>query len=203
MFFGTPLRCDQWVSLRPPCDQRHRFVGSVLWQPTYAKGLSSTVARQLLNAWSISTIITAARGQPYNANIGTSILGSAIAGDGGMTRAEVSTFAGPTGGRVSWLARNPFNLPNLTNVDFRLGRRFSSTKCTGSTLSLMHLTCSTTPWSAAVNTTAYTYCGPGIGACAGHTNGCLLPAPSFGSRSTTSGTLYGARQLQFGARFSF
>jgi hypothetical protein len=41
------------------------------------------------------------------------------------------------------------------------------------------------------------------GACSTHTNGCLLPSPSFGSVSTTSGALYGARQLQFGARFEF
>jgi len=57
-----------------------------------------------------------------------------------------------------------------------------------------------------VNTTAYSYAAPvasGSGSCLGHTNGCLIPSPSFGSVSTTSGALYGAGQLQFGARFEF
>jgi len=187
-------------------DQRHRFVGSVIWEPSYGKDLSSAVVRQLLNGWSVSTIVVAATGQPYNANIGTSILGSAIAGDGGMTGAEVSTFAGPTGGRVSWLARNSFNLPNLTNVDFRLGRgiTFHEKYRLNFVVDAFNLFNHTIV--SAVNTTAYTYSGPtitGTGPCLGHTNGCLVPSPSFGSRSTTSSLLYGARQLQFGARFNF
>src|ERR1700674_1787973 len=187
-------------------DQRHRFVGSVIWEPSYGKDVSSAVVRQLLNGWSVSTIVVAATGQPYNANIGTSILGSAIAGDGGMTGAEVSTFAGPTGGRVSWLARNSFNLPNLTNVDFRLGRgiTFHEKYRLNFVVDAFNLFNHTIV--SAVNTTAYTYSGPtitGTGPCLGHTNGCLVPSPSFGSRPTTSSLLYGARQLQFGARFNF
>jgi hypothetical protein len=147
--------------------------------------------------------VVAATGQPYNANIGTSILGSAISGDGGMTGAEVSTFAGPTGGRVSWLARNAFNLPNFTNVDFRLGRGFYFHEKFRLNFVVDAFNLFNSTIVGSVNTTAYAYSGPGIGACAGHTNGCLLPSSSFRSRSTTSSLLYGARQLQFGARFSF
>ena len=120
-----------------------------------------------------------------------------------MTGAEVSTFASATGGRVSWLARNPYNLPNFTNIDFRLGRGVTFREryrldFTADAFNLFNSTIVT-----AVNTTAYTYTGPGVGACAGHTNGCLLPSSTFGSRSTTSGALYGARQLQMGVRFEF
>ncbi len=206
-FFGTDgvldpynLKGDYSYS---DLDQRHRFVGSVIWQPRYAKGLSSAIARQLLNGWFVSSIVVAATGQPYGALIGTSILGTAIAGDGGMTGAEVSTFAGPTGGRVSWLARNPYKLPNFTTVDFRLGRGFSF----GEKYKLDFLVDAFNLFNStivsSVNTTAYTYSGPNVGPCASHTNGCLVPSASFGSRSTTSGALYGPRQLQFGARFSF
>jgi len=42
-----------------------------------------------------------------------------------MTGAEISTFAGPTGGRAGWLARNPSTLPSITDVDFRVGRSFA------------------------------------------------------------------------------
>ena len=206
-FFGTDgvldpynLKGDYSYS---DLDQRHRLVGSIVWQPRYASGLSRAVVRQLLNGWSASTIVVAATGQPYGALIGTSILGTAIPGDGGMTGAEVSTFAGPTGGRVSWLSRNPYNLPNFTNVDFRLGRGFSFREKYKLDFVVDAFNLFNSTIVSSVNTTAYTYSGPNVGACAGHTNGCLLPSASFGSRSTTSGALYGPRQLQLGARFSF
>jgi hypothetical protein len=206
-FFGTDGILDPYNLkgdyARSDLDQRHRFVGSVLWQPTYAKNLSSAVARQLLNDWSISTIVLAATGQPYTATIGTSVLGTALPGDGGMTGAEVSTFSGPTGGRVSWLARNSFNLPNVTNVDFRLGRGFSFREKYHLNFVVDAFNLFNHTIVSGVNTTAYGYSGPGIGACSGHANPCLVPSPSFGSRTTTSGVLYGARQLQFGARFNF
>jgi hypothetical protein len=209
-FFGTDGVLDPYNLKRDysysDLDQRHRFVGSIIWEPTYAKSLSNVFARHLLNEWSLSSIITAATGQPYNANIATFTPPSAVPGDGGMTGAEVSTFASATGGRVSWLARNSFNLPNLTNVDFRLGRgiTFHEKYRLNFVVDAFNLFNHTIV--SAVNTTAYTYSGPsttGTGPCLGHTNGCLVPSPSFGSRSTTSSLLYGARQMQFGARFNF
>lgn len=202
-FFGTDGVLDPYNFKRDysysDLDQRHRFVGSLIWEPSYAKAFSNAFARQLLNGWSTSTIVVAATGQPYNANIINSTLGSAVPGDGGMTGAEVSTFATATGGRASWLARNSFNLPNFTNVDFRLGRSFSFREKYRLNFVVDAFNLFNSTIVSAVNTSAFSYSG----ACAGHTNGCLVPSPSFGSRSTTSGTLYGPRQLQFGARFSF
>ena len=206
-FFGTDGVLDPYNLKRDysysDLDQRHRFVGSVVWEPMYARDFSSKAARQLLDGWNVSAIVTAATGQPYGANIGTSILGSALPGDGGMTGAEVSTFAGPTGGRASWLKRNPYNLPNFTTIDFRFGRTFAFAERYRLNFSVDAFNLFNSTIVSAVNTTAYTYAGPGVGACTGHTNGCLLPSSSFGSVSTTSGALYGARQLQFGARFEF
>jgi hypothetical protein len=204
-FFGTDGILDPYNLKRDyalsDLDQRHRFVGSIIWEPTYAKGFSNTFARHLLNEWSMSTIVTTATGQPYSASIATFTPAGAV--DGGMTGAEVSTFASATGGRVSWLARNPFNLPNFTNVDFRLGRAISFHEKYRLSLVVDAFNLFNQTIVSAVNTTAYTFSGPGKGACVGHTNGCLLPSTSFGSRTTTSGVLYGARQMQFGARFSF
>jgi hypothetical protein len=206
-FFGTDGVLDPYNFKRDysysDLDQRHRFVGSLIWEPSYAKSFSNAFARQLLNGWTTSTIVVAATGQPYNANIINSTLGSAVPGDGGMTGAEVSTFATATGGRVSWLARNSFNLPKFTNVDFRLGRSFWFREKYRLNFVVDAFNLFNSTIVSAVNTSAFSYSGPGIGACAGHTNGCLVPSPSFGSLSTTSGTLYGPRQMQFGARFSF
>ena len=111
-FFGTDDVLDPYNLHKDysysDLDQRHRFVGSIVWQPSYGKNFSSAVARQVVSGWTVSGIVTAATGQPYNAYISNSTLYStAFTGvDGGMTGAEVSTFASPVGGRVSWLPRN-------------------------------------------------------------------------------------------------
>ena len=211
-FFGTdgvldPYNFKQDYSYSD-LDQRHRFVGSVVWQPRYGRKVSNAFVRTLLSDWSASTIVTAATGQPYNANIGTSVLTpggyNPLPGDGGLTGAEVSTFAGPTGGRISWQARNLYNLPNFTNVDLRLGRGFTFHERYKLNFVADAFNAFNSTIISGVNTTAYNYSAPGVpGACSTHSNGCLIPSPSFGSVSTTSGALYGARQLQFGARFEF
>ena len=206
-FFGTDgildpynLRGDYSYS---DLDQRHRFVGSVIWQPTYEKRFDSKFAKQALGGWSMSGIVVAATGQPYGANIGTSVLGLAIPSDGGLTGAEVSTFAGPTGGRASWLPRNPHNLPNFTNIDFRMGKGISFKEKYKLDFMVDAFNLFNSTIVSSVNTTAFNYSAANSGACAGHTNPCLVPSSTYGSRSTTSGALYGPRQLQVGARFSF
>ena len=205
-FFGTDGVLDPYNLNRDyshsDLDQRHRFVGSIIYQPYFGR-IDNALKRQLVNGWSISGIGTVATGQPYSPQIGTSILGSALPGDGGMTGAEVSTFAGPTGGRASWIARNGYNLPNFNTVDFRLGRAISFAERYRLNFMVDAFNAFNSTIVGGVNTTAFTYSGPGVGSCAGHANGCLLPSSSFGTRSTTSGSLYGARQLQFGARFDF
>ena len=205
-FFGTdavlnPYNLKEDYSYSD-LDQRHRFVGSVVWQPRYAKDFSNAVARQALDGWNISAIVTSATGQPYTAMIGTTSLYPGAV-DGGMTGAVVSTFASATGGRASWLARNSFNLPNYTNIDFRFGRTIRFAEKYGLTFSVDAFNLFNSTIVSAANTTAYTYSGPGVGVCAGHTNGCLIPSSTFGTVSATTGSLYGARQLQFNARFEF
>jgi hypothetical protein len=207
-FFGTdsvldPNNFKQDYS-RSDLDQRHRFVGSVVWQPTYGKHFSSAIARQLADGWTASGIVASATGQPFAANIGSTFLAPAPGGvNGGMTGAEVSTFASATGGRASWLARNPSTLPRYTNIDFRMGRSISFREKfrLNFTVDAFNLFNATIIGQA--NLTAFNFSKAGAGACAGHTNGCLVPSSSYGSPTVTSGSLYGARQMQFGARFEF
>ena len=215
-FFGTDGVLDPYNLKQDyansDLDQRHRFVGSIVWEPTYAKSISNAFVRELANGWDASAIITAATGQPYGANIGTSVItppgvtGSPV--DGGLTGGVVSTFASPTGGRVSWLARNPYFMPNITNVDFRLGRGFTFHEKYNLAFSVDAFNLFNKTIVTAVNTTAYTYAAPSSAAGAScpssvHTSGCLIPSSTFGTVSTTSGLLYGARQLQINAKFNF
>jgi hypothetical protein len=100
-------------------------------------------------------------------------------------------------------------MPSFTDIDFRLGRSFTYHDKYRLDLDADAFNLFNSTIVSAVNTTAYNYLAPGVGACAGHTNGCFVPnlsttgAPIFGSWNTTSGALYGARQLQVGLRFEF
>jgi TonB dependent receptor len=206
-FFGTDGVLDPYDLNRDysysDLDQRHRFVGSVVWQPAYARNLQNRILRQVADGWSTGAIVTVATGQPYNSFISTSILGNAIPGDGGLTGAEVSTFAGPTGGRAAWLGRNSYNLPNFSNVDFRLGRGITFTERLRLDFMVDAFNLFNSTIVGGVSTNAFSYADAGKPGCVGHANACLIPLSTFGSRSSTSGTLYGPRQLQFGARLDF
>jgi Carboxypeptidase regulatory-like domain/TonB dependent receptor len=212
-FFGTDDVLDPYNLKRDyghsDLDQRQRVVGSILWRPTYAKGMPSAVARQVLNGWTASAIISASTGQPYAANVSNSVItppgltaGSGPV-DGGLTGAEVSTFASPVGGRVSWLPRNPYNLPDLKDIDFRLGRGITFKEKYKLDFSADAFNLFNSTEVTAANTSAYSYLKPGSGACTGHTNGCLAPISTFGAPTTTTSLLLGPRQLQINARFEF
>jgi hypothetical protein len=204
-FFGTDGVLDPY-NLREDyansdIDQRHRFVSSVVWTPSYAKKFSSRAARTLADGWSLSSIVTVGTGQPYSATIGTFTPPGSV--NGGMTGAVVGTFASSTGGRAAWLPRNSYNLPRWTSVDFRIERAFTVREryrfaILADAFNLLNNTI-----VSSVNSQGYTELNPGSGSCAGHANACLVPFPNFQSRTITSSSVFGARQLQIGARFNF
>jgi hypothetical protein len=207
-FFGTDGVLDPY-NLKgdysnSDLDQRHRFVTSVIWNPSYGKKFSSKAARMAVDNWSVSGIITAGTGQPYSSLIGNFTPTGAVPGDGGMTGAEVGTFASGIGGRAAWLPRNSNNLPRWGNVDFRLSRAFAVRERYRLAIVADAFNLFNSTIVSAVNTQAYTESNAGSsGVCATHANACLVPFPSFQSRTTTSSSVFGARQLQLGARFTF
>lgn len=190
-------------------DQRHRFVGSIVWTPNYAHGMSSAFARQLLDGWAVSTIITASTGLPYSATIGGSTLGNGGV-DGGLTGGVVGTNASAINGRALWLARNSYSLPTWANMDFRLARAFTihekySLEFRAEAFNLFNSALvqdvnsegyTFTAASASAASACYTGTHPGV-------SGCFVPFPAFQTPTTTSGVLYGARQMQLGFRFGF
>ncbi|SPE34590.1 conserved hypothetical protein [Candidatus Sulfopaludibacter sp. SbA3] len=178
-------------------DQRHRFVANGVWMPTIG-GLKSQAAKYVLNGWAFSTIVTLSTGQPVTPFIS----GTASPLDGGLTAGEASN-ANPTAGRAAWLPRNSYTAPGFHNVDFRIGRQFTFTErlklsLIGEAFNLFNHTN-----VSSLNTTGFTFSAAGSGACAGHTNGCMVPNPAFLAPTATSNLIWGARQLQLSARLTF
>jgi hypothetical protein len=120
-----------------------------------------------------------------------------------MTGGVIGTSASNSGGRASWLPRNSFTLPSWTNFDFSVARTITIRERLGLELRADAFNLFNNTIVLGVNTTAYSFSAAGSGACAGHVNGCMIPNASFQNITTTSGSLYGARQLQFGARLNF
>jgi Carboxypeptidase regulatory-like domain/TonB dependent receptor len=181
-------------------DQRHRVVGDLVWMPGFAKKLSSPPARMLLDGWMLSTIVVVGTGQPVTASLNGFPSG---APDGGVTGGETNNSGTGTGGRAPNLPRNAFIGPGLADVDFRLGREFKFTErlklsLVGEAFNIFNFTNFYT-----VNTTAYNFSAAGSGACAGHTNACLVANPLFLAPLTSNNNLSGARQLQISGRITF
>jgi outer membrane receptor protein involved in Fe transport len=210
-FFGTDdvtdpynLNTDYSYS---DLDQRQRFVASLSWTPNYYHG--GMAGRELLNGWGLSTSITTATGEPYTSELGGSTFAGVNGPDGGMTGAEVSTFASSAAGRAVWLPRNSNNLPTTTNIDLRVERDFTIHERIKLDFRAEAFNLFNSVILQGVNTEAFTYtqatatsttCGtathPGV-------VGCFLPFSGFRAPTTTSGVLYGARQLQTGFRLEF
>jgi hypothetical protein len=181
-------------------DQHHRFSGNVVWMPQFTRKISNPAAKYLLDGWAFSTIVTAGTGQPVTGTISGNPAG-AIAG--GPTGGTVNNSGTALGGRPPAIPRNSYRLPGTWLVDFRIGREFRFTEkfrfsLQGEAFNLFN---KTNIYS--VNTQQYTYTAAGTGACAGHTNNCLVDVPSFLTPSATNNNLVGARQLQIAGRITF
>jgi hypothetical protein len=178
-------------------DQRHRFVANGIWTPTF-KGISNHAARWLANGWVLSSIATVSTGHPAQANIS----GTPNPLDGGLTAGD-SSNASTSAGRAGWLARNPYYAPGYVDWDLRLQRDFAITERVRLSLlgELFNVTNTTNVVS--VNTTAFTYLAPGSGACAGHTNACMVPSPTYLAPTATSSLIFGPRQVQISGRITF
>ncbi len=216
-FFGTDVVFDPYNKKAEygtsDMDQRHRFVGSAVWMPPFSR-IGNKPLRTILNGFSFSTILTMATGQPATEYTSSYPSGGL---NGGLTGAEIGTTASATGGRVPFLPRNNFILPNLYNIDFRIAREFKFMEryrlsFVGEAFNLFNhpLITGVGPGSAITTPNAFSYSGPSPNTtpsasnpCGGHTNGCIVPNPAFPTPTQTTSSIYAPRQLQVSARFSF
>jgi hypothetical protein len=134
--------------------------------------------------------------------------------DGGATGGADNTNNSGSGtiARAPHVKRNGYSGPGIHNIDFRIGRDFPVFKTMklqlqGEAFNLLNhrngLAVANTGFSFVnpSNATSNTTCQ-----LANHTNTCIAPyvsSPAFGQINSTSGTLYGARQLQVTAKLFF
>ena len=208
-------------------DQRHHFTGSVVWAPPYARNLSNHAERYLLDGWSLSSIVTVFSGQPVNPVFSGSFQPKETIGgvtytgvDFDATGGMVSNSGGSPGfgtGRVPQLGRNTFTGPGLWNIDLRISRTFPiheryQFQILGEAFNLFnHPNPVAGSTGYGVNNLFSNYVANGSGVCTaanGHSvDPCITPFVSatqpFMGVANTSNNVYGARQLQISARFSF
>jgi hypothetical protein len=111
----------------------------------------------------------------------------------------------PNGGPVPYIKRGAFSLPNYLNVDTRLSKSITVHERFNFEIRAELFNTFNSTIIQAVDANAVTYAAPGAAGCpaASHTNECMTPVSSFQQVKTTSGSLLGARQAQFGFRFAF
>jgi hypothetical protein len=209
-FFGTDYTVDPLNQKREysssDLDQRHRFVGSVVYTPLMFSKVNNKVLHQILNGYSFSSVTTLASAQPLFTLINGFPSGGA---DGGLTGATITNTGTNTGGRPAFEGRNVYRGHPLYNVDLRIMRSFTffekyRMEFLGEAFNLFNHTN-----ISGVNGTAFNYVNAGSGACttaiAAGANGCLTPSPTFMAPTSSSSTngLYGARQLQVSAKYVF
>jgi Carboxypeptidase regulatory-like domain/TonB dependent receptor len=206
-FFGTDVVLDPYNKKleygTSDMDQRHRFVGSVVYSPPFNR-IANKPTRLLLNGFNFAAIVTIASGQPLTEYTSSYPSGGV---DGGFTGAEIGTSAFATGGRVPFLPRNNYYLPNLYNTDFRIAREFRVHEryrlaLVGEAFNLFNHTLITNVGPGSPPN-AFSFSAAGSGVCSGHTNGCVVPNPAFPTATQTTSAIYAPRQLQVSARFSF
>lgn len=173
----------------------HRFVGTLVWIPTYFSGASSLLTRTALSGWQVSVTQAAQTGTPFNGTVsGNEPSGlNATVSAGGPTGAGTST-------RAVFLPKNGYVLPPTVNTDLMLAKNFRLTEAVKFQLSVQAFNLFNHQDFTASSTTAYTVGGTAA-----------APTLTYNSKFNTSsaltaannGVFFTARQLQFGAKITF
>jgi Carboxypeptidase regulatory-like domain/TonB dependent receptor-like, beta-barrel/TonB-dependent Receptor Plug Domain len=214
-FFGTvsPLNPYDLKAEYGPSDMNmpQRFVANFYWAAPFGNWVRSDAAKRLAGGWQFSGIVRAQTGYPVTEFMGSSPF-CPRGTDYSLTCGAISGFAGFTNGRVPFLTRNgQVTTPSVYLVDFRVNRKFRISENTSFEFiwEAFNLFNFTNVFS--VNDVAYNFSSPRSGGCpaaittapGGIYGGCVRPATAFLAPESTSTSLYGARQMQFGARFTF
>jgi hypothetical protein len=198
-------------------DIRRRLIINTYWELPFAKWTDNDTLKHIVGGWRASTIWRIQDGRPVEADLtGRPSCGpSSNARDGGLTCGAVDGNGNPANGRIPFIARNSgFTSPGFFDADMRIGREFKPTERTRLEFlwEAFNLFNRYNPVSvdsgaysfSASSTSATSICNPNTVAVGiSDFNGCVKPLPSFLRVTATGNTLYNARQMQLGVKFSF
>jgi hypothetical protein len=163
-------------------DQRRRFTMSGVWQlPT--GGIQSKGLRRIVHGFQLSGVLTLADGRPYSGTISGNPSPAGI--QGGLLGVGGSA-------RAPFLGRNTFTNPGVANADARLAREIKFTERMRLQLIFEAFNVTNRVQVTGINTTQYNI-----------RSTTLFPRTDFQTISAAGTNLFGPRQLQLGARFSF
>lgn len=168
-------------------DQRHRFVGSFVYSPTF-NGVSGWAGKYLVNNWQLSGIMTLASAQPQTPTIfvqGTPFSGAAY-------NTSINGFGTST--RVPFLPAASLDIDQIYRLDARLTKLLPIRERMNLQLSFEAFNVTNSPYFTGRVGQAYTAA-----------NGVLTPFTNFGNGNATQGFPDGtnARRAQVAVRFVF
>src|SRR5882762_56931 len=164
-------------------DQRHRFVGSFVWDlGGYTQG-KSRGTRLLVGGWQFGGIFTAASGQPYSPLVSLTDLDN-----DGNNRSD----------RFPGVGRDSFNLPKFVSFDPRLTKNINITERMKVQLFAELFNAFNRSNIATVNTGQYTQSNCPVATCpAGTLRLSLNPSTSIGTPLSTLGPRIGQLAVKF------
>ncbi len=209
-------------------DVRNRYVMSFVYQPTI--NFDNKLVKQIVDGFQFAGAETASSGEPIYLGMSGTIYsgsGSSYGSGGGIFGGSISSGSGIAAtGRPPQIGRNSIFAPGFNNFDMRVTRDIPIYDNMKLSLSANAYNLLNHRIVTGVNSTYSQYVNPGSSTtprtggqtftCSGGTvpsgsalQGCIIPyigstdVNNFGNQSSTGGTLYGARQMEFVARFTF
>ncbi|MFB3814056.1 MAG: TonB-dependent receptor domain-containing protein [Terriglobales bacterium] len=188
-------------------DVRHRFVGSLVWQPQVFRQQGGAL-KAIFDGWTIAPIFSFNSGRPYTEGTsgsprmpsGLRYITSGFNGSGGTNRLA------PLVGRNNW------RYPWIQNIDLRLARTFRLNEQHRLEVIAEAFNLFNHVNASRLSTTIYRMCSSSTTpACTTASNppagqvvyNTWLYQPDFGKVTNADATLFRERQVQFGIRYSF
>jgi hypothetical protein len=187
-------------------DIRRRFIFTTYWEMPFANWTQNDTMKRVVGGWKLSSIWRVQDGRPVTALMDDNPGNCAF--DGGLTCGVVSGFGSPDVGRAAFIERNSlFTSPGLFTTDLRIGREFKLTERTSmeflwEAFNLFNKTNVVEVDNDAFNAPDSS-CPVPAGVDSATFGGCITTRSSFRGVVSTGNTLYGARQMQFGAKIHF
>ncbi|MBZ5673618.1 MAG: TonB-dependent receptor [Acidobacteriia bacterium] len=163
-------------------DQRKRFTLSGVWEfPTH--NIQSKMLKRVVDGFQLSGILTLADGRPYSP--GT----TGSPSPGGVTSGIIGVGGDS---RVPWVGRNTLVGPGAASLDVRLARTIPITERVRLSLIAEAFNLTNRYEITSIDQTQYQFGGT-----------TLFPRASYQTRNGSGTNLFGARQIELGARVTF